>query len=115
MTFLWKTHLLQCIYCVICYLRMVLSLKTFLEKTKSSQYHGVSWITATQRWIGSVHYKGKSNYAGTWKSEIDAAYSVNLLCDKLGLPRKNPQIGDPPDDWTPKVNQLKRIRIYHSG
>ena len=37
-------------------------------------------------------HKGKKYYAGLFDNEKHAAMKVNLLCDKLGIKRKNPMI-----------------------
>jgi len=57
-----------------------------------------------------VRFQGTSHYAGSYKSEIDAAHGVNYYCDKFGLPRKNPEIGDPPEDFIPCRKRKPKIR-----
>jgi len=58
----------------------------------TSQYIGVSWNKNTKTWQAQLMHKGKKYFAGLFDNEKHAAMKVNLLCDKLGIQRKNPMI-----------------------
>jgi hypothetical protein len=42
-------------------------------KTATSQYYGVSWHKASQKWKASIKYEGNYHYIGIFSSEIEAA------------------------------------------
>ena len=69
-----------------------------IEAAKTSKYVGVSWNSRDKKWVASIYANRKKQYGGCYIDERDAAHAVNKLCDEYGVPRKNPELGDPPGD-----------------
>jgi len=64
-------------------------------KNKTSQYKGVYWHRERRKWYARLRVNGaKPNYGGSFSDELDAAKRVNQLCKELGIPPKNPGIGE---------------------
>jgi len=76
-------------------------------KEKTSKYKGVSWGQKTGKWSVLIHPKGqKYKHGGSFSHELDAAKRVNQLCEEIGLPEKNPGIGNiPHEQWKHSDNQ----------
>jgi len=87
-------------------------------KNKTSKYIGVSWNKDSKKWETSLTHK-KTKYCGEYfDNEENAAMSVNLLCDKCKIKRKNPEINIKPDEviqqnekTKSKINQSKKENI----
>jgi len=81
-------------------------------KNKTSKYIGVSWNKDANKWETSLTHK-KTKYCGEYfDNEENAAMSVNLLCDKCKINRKNPEIYDVIQQKTKsKINQSKTKNI----
>ena len=48
--------------------------------------------------MAMLYLKGQTQkYGGIFKDELDAAKKVNQLCEKLGIPPKNPEISGIPN------------------
>ena len=63
-------------------------------KDKTSQYKGVSFHKYTGKWQAVVSPKGeKKKYGGQFNDELDAAKRVNQLCEDLGIPQQNLEVG----------------------
>jgi len=62
-------------------------------KLPSSQYKGVSWDKSHAKWQAYVSLNNKMHCRTCFENEIDAAKTVNQLCDEFGIQRKNPGIG----------------------
>ena len=45
--------------------------------SKTSKYHGVSFVKRTGRWTCSYMFNRKSIHIGTYKSELDACKAYN--------------------------------------
>jgi len=60
---------------------------------KQSKYKCVHWQKANSRWRAQVRMKGKILSAGCHATQLEAAQILNGLCDELGVPRKNPEVG----------------------
>jgi len=58
----------------------------------ASQYIGVSWNEDKKRWQAQLTHNKKRHCVGLFDKEEDAAMSINLLCDKLEVERKNPMV-----------------------
>ena len=65
---------------------------SFIEKRDTNKYIGVSWIQETKKWLATVNLKGKRYYIGSFQIEEDAAKAVNLKCQELNIPLKNPSV-----------------------
>ena len=59
---------------------------------KTSKFNGLTWRKDNKNWQARLAHKGKKYHAGVFDIEEDAAMSVNLLCDKYEIKRKNPTI-----------------------
>jgi len=59
---------------------------------KTSQYYGVSRRKGKQKWEAQLMHDKKNYYGGYFDNEEHAAMSVNLLCDKYEIARRNPMI-----------------------
>eukprot|EP00493_Phyllostaurus_siculus_P013939 UN14150 len=51
---------------------------------------------------------GKKYWMGRHSSEIDAAHAINRKCDEIGIERKHPNIGDPPELGGKKKSKKKK-------
>jgi len=72
-------------------------------KKKTSQYKGVVLHEKSRKWHVLLTLKdGNKKYGGSFTDELDAAKRVNQLCEKLGIPEKNPKIGMPHRQWQPQ-------------
>ena len=60
-------------------------------KNQTSIYNGVCWNKDNKKWQAQLHSK-KKYYGGLFDNEEHAAMKINLLCDKIGIERKNPKI-----------------------
>ena len=58
---------------------------------KASIYTGVYWNKGCKKWQAQLKNKGK-NYCEYFDIEEHAAMKINLLCDKIEIERKNPEI-----------------------
>jgi len=58
----------------------------------SSQYNAVYWNEDKKRWQVQLTYNKKRFFGGLFDNEKHAAMKVNLLCDILGIERKNRMI-----------------------
>ena len=64
-------------------------------QNKTSKYTGVTWDQSykkIRKWKARLIHNKKSYSCGYFHHEEEAAMSVNFLCDKLGIKRKNPKI-----------------------
>lgn len=52
----------------------------------TSQYRGVSWHKATQKWYASFSDEGVKKTIGYFDSEIDAAKAYAEVAKRLGKP-----------------------------
>merc|ERR1712034_104461 len=59
---------------------------------QTSKYIGVAWDKKCKKWKTQLIYKGKSYYGGYFDIEEHAAMELNLICDKIKIKRKNPEI-----------------------
>jgi len=59
---------------------------------KTSIYTDVTWQKNRNKWHAQLKDKGKIYYGGLFDKEEDAARKINLLCDKIKIKRKNPEI-----------------------
>jgi hypothetical protein len=66
-----------------------------IQNNKQSQYNGVSWFKAQNKWRAQIKFKGKTYSGGYFENEEEAAMKVNLLCDEHEQDRKNPSIDIP--------------------
>jgi len=65
----------------------------YRKKEKTSQFKGVTWHKERRQWCARLSLKGqKQMYCGRFNDELDAAKRVNELCEKFGVPQKNPSI-----------------------
>jgi len=58
-------------------------------RNSTSQYTCVSWDKNNKKWRALLIHKGKKYFAGLFDNEKHAAMSVNWLCDKFRIQRKN--------------------------
>jgi len=61
-------------------------------KNTTSIYIGVNWNKDCKKWLVQLKDKGKTYYGGLFDIEDHAAMKINLLCDKIKIQRKNPEI-----------------------
>jgi hypothetical protein len=66
-------------------------------KHQISKYIGVSWRKDVKIWQAHVAHNKQNYFGGHFDNEKHAAMSVNLLCDKFKIKRKNPTIEIEPD------------------
>jgi len=71
--------------------------KIYQAQHPTSKYTGVSWSTRERKWLTQLMHNGKSYSGGKFDNEVHAAMKVNLLCDKYGIKRKNPNFIIEPD------------------
>ena len=70
----------------------------FIKLTHStSKYNGVSWSKNKNKWQAQLAHNKKRYHGAYFDNEKHAAMSVNLLCDKCEIERKNPTIIIKPD------------------
>jgi len=79
-------------------------------KTQTSKYNGVCWLKDNKKWEASLYNK-KKYYGGLFDNEKQAAMKVNLLCDKMGIERKNPMIIIEPDEMKQRCKNQTSIYI----
>jgi len=77
---------------------------------KHTHYKGVCWNKKASKWQAYVYASGKRYYAGYFLNELDAAHAVNAQCDELEIPRRNPDIGDPPSNVIKTTKRIKHAR-----
>jgi len=66
-------------------------------KEKTSQYKGVYWHKNNRKWFAVFRStNGKFKHCGSFSNELDAAKTVNQLCEESGIPENNPGIGKMP-------------------
>merc|ERR1712034_46432 len=86
------------------------------KKEKISQYTGVTWHIQRKKWYAQLCANGqKPKYGGSFNDEVDAAKRVNHLCEKLGIPLKNPAITALPNQQyqeKEKTSQYKGVYWY---
>jgi len=75
-------------------------------KNKTSIYAGVYWNNEKKKWQVRLSHNKKRYHGGNFDNEECAAMNVNVLCDKVGMGRKNPTI-----DITPNTIQQVQNRI----
>jgi len=66
-------------------------------KEKTSQYHEVFWAKQNDKWCAQLRLHRKQIYGGMFNDELDAAKSVNQLCDEMRIPYKNPGVSAMPN------------------
>jgi len=59
---------------------------------RTSIYSGVAWIKKRKKWQAKMVHKGKYYYGGLFDNEEHAALKINLICDKIEIEHKNPEI-----------------------
>merc|ERR1711925_11576 len=59
---------------------------------KTSVYTGVCWNKDKNKWRAQVTHNKKRYFGGYFDHEEHAAMKINLLCDKIKIERKNPEI-----------------------
>jgi len=78
------------------------------DSNQTSKYIGVCWHKDAKQWEAQLMYKTKRNYGGLFANEEHAAMSVNFLCDKNGIERKNSMIKLEPDAIQQVPNQTSK-------
>lgn len=53
------------------------------HKDGSSQYKGVTWHSASKKWMARLYHDGRNKHLGLHENEIDAATAYNEACAKL--------------------------------
>jgi len=71
---------------------------------KSSQYIGVTWNEKNGKWHAQLTHNKKEHDGDHFGNQKTAAMSVNLLCDKFKIKRKNPTI-----DMKLKEDEIRAI------
>ena len=67
------------------------------KKKKTSQYKGVYLHAQNGKWCTRLKLKGQPpKYGGSFYDELDAAKSVNYLCEAMDIPLQNPGISGIP-------------------
>ena len=67
------------------------------KNEKTSRFKGIHWHKRSRKWLVQIHAKGQNyKYGGMFKDELDAAKRANQLCEELGIPLRNPEIGAKP-------------------
>merc|ERR1712034_237825 len=79
---------------------------------KTSIYNGVCWHRENKKWQVQLIHNKKQYYGGSFDNEEQAAMKINLLCDKMGIDRKNPMIDLKPDAMQ---QQFKNKTSKYSG
>merc|ERR1719483_1132164 len=81
------------------------------EDTPKSKYKHVSWYAPQRKWQAQLNIDGKKYWCRRHTSKIDAAHAINRKCDELGIERKHPDIGDPPElDGKKNSNKKKEAK-----
>jgi len=83
-----------------------------LKKIALSQYYGVTWSKKNGKWLAQRREKGQTKYYGSFNVELDAAKKVNQLCEKSGIPPKNPSILKIPIQQSPKKEIGQKLSQY---
>jgi hypothetical protein len=80
----------------------------FEAEEKISQYDGVFWNKGIGRWyVQIILLTGiEPEYFGSFDDEKEAGKKVNQICEKHGIPLKNPGIGTIPNQ------QRHVIKLY---
>jgi len=73
------------------------------QKHKISQYKNVTWNKKSGKWCVQLQVKGQTKYFGTFNVEVDAAKTVNRLCEEFGITPHNPSIVEIPIQQAPKT------------
>jgi len=81
---------------------------TIQQKNQTSKFHGVCWHKDNKKWQAQFVHNKKTHYGRTFDNEEQAAMSVNLLCDKLEMKRKNPSINTKPN----AIQQKTKPNMY---
>merc|ERR1712034_209839 len=55
---------------------------------------GVCWQKNRKKWHAHFIHHAKTYYGGLFDHEEDAAMQINLICDDIGIKRKNPEINE---------------------
>jgi len=85
----------------------------YQPRKKTSQYKGVHYYKQRGKWSAAFYLEGKKMFAGYCNNELDAAKRVNQLCEKFGIPHKNPGINAiPSEQWEPKQKTSKYKGVY---
>ena len=66
-------------------------------RQKKHQYKGVHWYKQRNTWSVAFYIEGKKKFGGYFDDELDAAKGANQLCEKFGIPHKNPEINAIPN------------------
>jgi len=83
----------------------------YQKKEKTSQFKGVSWHVQMGKWYVRIYRKGqKPKYEGFFEDELDAAKRGNQLCEELGIPLPNPEIGAKPKQPYEKKQKTSRYK-----
>ena len=62
-----------------------------------------------------MKHNQKVHYGGLFDNEEHAAMKINLLCDKMGIDRKNPMIDLKPDAMQQVMLIIHHIFVYNSS
>ena len=84
---------------------------------KSSQYIGVSRKKNCKNkpWQGRLVIHGKQKHCGYFKTEIEAAKQLNLICKKRGMELPNPELSDTKVEKKLNVTRLVTTNKVHWG
>jgi len=77
-------------------------------QNKTSKCIGVSWDNNAKKWKAQLTHNKKKYHCELFDNEEHAAMSVNLICDKLELKRKNSTIDIEPDKIQQAQNQTSK-------
>jgi len=78
---------------------------------QTSQYRGVSWKKDNKKWQTHLMHNKKKYQGRYFDNEEQAAMEVNLLCDKLGIKRKNSMVIIEPD----AMQQVSNLTSQYIG
>ena len=88
---------------------------SFIEKRSSgkyvetsSKYYGVSWVKERKKWLARVQHNGETHSIGYFEIEEDTAKAVNLKCQELNIPLKNPSIGVLDNETLNKLTKVEK-------
>jgi len=84
------------------------------QVSQTSKYTGVSWHKDNKKWQAQLKHNKKSYYGRYFDNEEHAAMTVNLLCDKYEIARKNPMINIKAD-VIQQVNQEIKVEVNKNG